>query len=73
MMILIRGKYKLFFWVGIVIFGLVLPLLIHLVPKKGIGIRRVKIYEIIACLLIIAEGLILRILIVSAGQALPLM
>ena len=62
-MLLINGKYALRFWVFVVGLGIVIPLIIQLLAVN----HKIK-HTPIAPILVIAGGLVLRFIIVGAGQ-----
>ncbi len=62
-MLLINGKYAAVFWVFVVCLGLVIPLIIQSLAVTN----RIKLTAV-APLLVLAGGLILRFVIVNAGQ-----
>jgi protein NrfD len=62
-MILINGKYAVSFWVLVVGLGIVIPLIIQLLAVN----HKIK-HTPIAPILVIAGGLVLRFIIVGAGQ-----
>lgn len=62
--LLVTGSYAPFFWVVVVLMGILLPLVVQLLAVN----HRVG-HTSVAPILVIAGGLALRFLIVSAGQA----
>ena len=62
-MILINGKYAVSFWVFVVGLGIVIPLIIQLLAVN----HKIK-HTPIAPIMVIAGGLVLRFIIVGAGQ-----
>jgi protein NrfD len=62
-MILINGKYAVSFWVLVVGLGIVIPLIIQLLAVN----HKIK-HTPVAPILVIAGGLVLRFIIVGAGQ-----
>jgi formate-dependent nitrite reductase membrane component NrfD len=62
---LITGHYGKVLWIGVVLLGIVLPLILHAVPILG---RRGS--EVLAALLILLGGFLLRYVIVMAPQGL---
>ena len=62
-MLLINGKFALRFWVFVVGLGIVIPLIIQLLAVN----HKIK-HTPIAPILVIAGGLVLRFIIVGAGQ-----
>jgi len=62
-MLLINGKFALRFWVFVVALGIVIPLIIQLLAVN----HKIK-HTPIAPILVIAGGLVLRFIIVGAGQ-----
>jgi len=62
--LLLNGPYAAVFWTFVIVLGILVPLMIQLLAVN----HRVK-HTIVAPLLVIAGGLILRFVIVLAGQA----
>jgi formate-dependent nitrite reductase membrane component NrfD len=58
------GAYTAAFWVGVVLAGIVLPLIV-----QSLVLRRRVAHTIVAPMFVLAGGLMLRFVIVSAGQA----
>jgi formate-dependent nitrite reductase membrane component NrfD len=62
--LVLGGAYTAVFWVGVVGLGIVLPLIV-----QSMAVRHRVQHTPVAPLLVLAGGLILRVVIVSAGQA----
>ena len=62
--LLLGGPFTAVFWVGVVFVGIVLPLVI-----QTLAVTHRIVHTPIAPILVMAGGLVLRFVIVSAGQA----
>lgn len=72
--LILGGPYTGLFWIGVVMLGLLFPLALEVVElapsraqKNGWHIPR--ILEIVACILVLAGGFLLRMIFVFAGQS----
>ena len=67
--ILINGEKRWYFWIGVVLIGLFIPLLIISIPILGIlslqGVETTLL--IIACINILIGGYVLRDMVLSCG------
>jgi len=62
-MLFLGGEYTAVFWIFVVGFGLLLPLFIEIMESKGLHISAK-----IPALLVLFGGLVLRFVVVDAGQ-----
>jgi formate-dependent nitrite reductase membrane component NrfD len=62
-MLFLGGEYTAVFWIFVVGLGLVLPLFIEIVEARGVHVSAK-----IPALLVLFGGLILRFIVVDAGQ-----
>jgi len=72
--LLVSGNYSLIFWLGVVVIGLVLPLLVEaydIATTREEAVATTTV-PLIASILVLIGGFLLRYLIVFAGQSLPL-
>jgi formate-dependent nitrite reductase membrane component NrfD len=58
------GPYTTSFWIFVVVLGLIIPAFLEILE-----LRKYKIPSMLSALLVIAGGLILRFIVVDAGQA----
>ncbi|MGE3276846.1 MAG: NrfD/PsrC family molybdoenzyme membrane anchor subunit [Vicinamibacterales bacterium] len=71
--VLLSGTYAWVFWLGVVGFGLVVPLVLEALEASGGRLAAVRPgLHLVAPALVVAGGLLLRWVIVYAGQAAPL-
>jgi formate-dependent nitrite reductase membrane component NrfD len=67
---LFTGIYALLFWSGTVLLGLLIPLALNLFARRSTGApARLQSWVVLASVLILLGGALLRISLITAGQA----
>jgi formate-dependent nitrite reductase membrane component NrfD len=68
--LLLKGEYSTLFWLGIVVMGLVVPLVLEIyeLTAKKINIINTKV-PVVSAVLILVGGFLTRVVILYAGQA----
>lgn len=65
--VLLTGTYGVVFWLGAVVFGCLVPLVMVLRGQSGMGVRS----TVVAAALILVGGFLTKYVIVAAGQVVP--